>query len=76
MWGTPTTPLTDAQNFGTHGGNAYHTGSPSAGNWWKVDLQAGFDITSIKFGPRNDAPSQGAGLIITMQDVVRTRFPL
>jgi hypothetical protein len=75
-WGNPNTPLTETQNLGGHTGNAYHTGDDAAGNWWQVDLGAGFDITVIKFGPRNDAPYQGVGLIITMKDVVRTRFPL
>jgi len=68
-WGTATTPLTVTQGHGTHNGNCFHSGTPAAGNWWKVDLQGEFDIRSIKYGARNDCcPDQSTGLVITMQD--------
>jgi len=68
-WGDPQTPLTKDRNTNTGGGNAFHSGSPAVGNWWKVDLQGDFDIASIQFGLRNDCcPNQGSGLLITMQD--------
>ena len=72
-WGRTTNPLTSEENTNTGEGNAFISGSPATGNWWKVDLGApGADIAQIKYRPRNDAVEQGQGLLITMLDKVCT----
>lgn len=58
----------------TDGGNCFIAADTSDSNWWRVDLGSpGFELSSIKYWARNEAPTSGQGynLQIIMEDEVR-----
>jgi len=70
-WGNPQTPLTSEVNTRTDAGNCFIAADTSDSNWWRVDLGSpGFELSTIKYRTRNDAPTSGQGynLQIIMQD--------
>jgi hypothetical protein len=70
-WGLSAPVLSAVENSGQQGGNAYCSATAPAGNWWQVDLGGlGVDIKQIKYRTRNDSPSYGFNIQITLWDKV------
>jgi len=68
-WGLSAPVLSAVENTGAGGGNAYCSATAPAGNWWQVDLGGlGVDIKQIKYRTRNDSPSYGFNIQITLWD--------
>jgi hypothetical protein len=77
-WGLTAPVLSPVENTGTGTGNCYCSAAANAGNYWQVDLGSnGVILKSIKYRTRNDHPSYGMSVVITLWDkVFATQFSL
>ena len=70
-WGLSAPILSAVENTGANPGNAYCSAAPAQGNYWQVDLGVnGVDLKQIKYRTRNDSPSYGFSIAITLWDKV------
>jgi hypothetical protein len=73
-WGLTAPVLSPVENTGTGTGNCYCSAAANAGNYWQVDLGSnGVTLKSIKYRTRNDHPSYGMSVVITLWDKVARR---
>ena len=70
-WGLSAPVLSAVENTGTQTGNCYCSAQANAGNYWQVDLgNSGVALKQIKYRTRNDSPSYGFSVVITLWDKV------
>ena len=69
-WGLSAPVLSEVENTGAQTGNCYCSGAANAGNYWQVDLGTGIALKQLKYRTRNDSPTYGFSVVITLYDKV------
>jgi hypothetical protein len=69
-WGLSAPVLSSVENTGQQTGNSYCSANSNAGNYWQVDLGTGIALKQIKYRTRNDSPTYGFSVVITLWDKV------